>query len=451
VRPALEPQQQGYALVMFDERPAMRDSPPTESQDLRAAADDAGREEARQLETALAESRQRLQGIVEEYETSQEELRASNEELQSSNEELRSTLEELETSKEELQSMNEELQTVNQENRHKVEELAQLSSDLQNLMESTDIATLFLDRDLRILRFTPKIGELFNIRSADRGRTLSDFTNRLGYDGLASDAQKVLDKLVPIVREVQDDQHRWYLSRVLPYRSTEDRIEGIVITFVDITERVEAEAAHRQGEERFRALVDASAQMVWSTDALGNAVDDSPSWRRFTGRTFEQWQGTGWLDMIHPDDRELALQHWRQAVEAQSSLTHEERVFHAATGRYRWTSVRAVPLIDANRGVRGWVGMHIDVDEQKSGEQALRESEKRYRSIVSQNLAGILQTSISGRILWTNEQFGQRLGYPIEEMLRLELADLVHADDRELCKTAFQQMIERRTPCELDM
>jgi len=106
-------------------------------------------------------------------------MKASNEEMQSTNEELRSTMEELETSKE-LQSINEELQTVNQQNRHKVEELGQLSSDLQNLLIATDIATLFLDRDLRILRFTPKVGDLFNIRITDRGRPISDLTHRIG-------------------------------------------------------------------------------------------------------------------------------------------------------------------------------------------------------------------------------------------------------------------------------
>ena len=171
-------------------------------------------------------TRQRLQAIIEEYETGQEEMRASNEEMQSTNEELRSTMEELETSKEELQSINEELQTVNQENRHKVDELAQLSGDLQNLLTATNIATLFLDRQSRILRFTPQVGELFNIRVTDRGRPISDLTHRLGYDELQDDAKQVIDRLTPIEREVVDESGRWYLTRVMPYRSTADRIEG---------------------------------------------------------------------------------------------------------------------------------------------------------------------------------------------------------------------------------
>jgi two-component system CheB/CheR fusion protein len=121
------------------------------------------------LENERDAALQQTQSLIKDYENSREEMRSSNEEMQSTNEELRSTMEELETSKEELQSINEELQTVNQQNRHKVEELAQLSSDLQNLLAATDIATLFLDRDLRILRFTPRLGDLFRVRVIDQG------------------------------------------------------------------------------------------------------------------------------------------------------------------------------------------------------------------------------------------------------------------------------------------
>jgi two-component system CheB/CheR fusion protein len=235
VRPSLERDEDGFILVIFEEREI---SEPEE-----ASADPGKRDtqQVRVLQEELNVSRQRLQAIIEEYESSKEEMKASNEEMQSTNEELRSTMEELETSKEELQSINEELQTVNQQNRHKVEELGQLSSDLQNLLIATDIATLFLDRELRILRFTPKVGDLFSIRTTDRGRPISDLTHRLGYADLRRDAESVLSRLVPIERELQDDAGKWYLTRINAYRSNDDRIEGIVVTFIDITDRKDAE------------------------------------------------------------------------------------------------------------------------------------------------------------------------------------------------------------------
>jgi two-component system CheB/CheR fusion protein len=249
VRPSLEPEREGFVLILFEER-----EPPQEPSG--EPSSDTSSRRAEELESELGATRQRLQAVIEEHESSQEEMKASNEEMQSTNEELRSTMEELETSKEELQSINEELQTVNQQNRLKVEELAQMTGDLQNLLTATDIATLFLDRNLRILRFTPKLGELFNVRVSDHGRSIMDLTNRLGYSDLRADAEAVLNRLTPIEREVQDDAGRWYLTRVHPYRSTEDRIEGVVITFVDIESRKQAEERIRQAGLWAETIID---------------------------------------------------------------------------------------------------------------------------------------------------------------------------------------------------
>ncbi len=248
VGPTGTPESQGLMLVIFDEA------------DDAAQAHGDGAEAhlettTRELEAELEATRSRLQALVEEFESSQEEMRGSNEELQSANEELRSTMEELETSREELQSINEELQTVNQENRHKVDELSQLSSDLQNLLKVTDIATIFLDRSLRINRFTPRVGELFNVRHSDRGRPLSDLTHKLGYGGLLEDARAVLETLIPVEREVETDDSHWFLIRVMPYRTLDDRIEGVVITLVDVTTMKGIENALRENESRLEARV----------------------------------------------------------------------------------------------------------------------------------------------------------------------------------------------------
>ncbi|MFN7928756.1 MAG: PAS domain-containing protein [Blastocatellia bacterium] len=157
------------------------------------------------------------------------------------NEELRSAAEELETSKEELQSINEELTTVNQELKIKIEETTLASNNLQNLINSTDIGTVFLDRSFRVVLFTPAARQLFNLIPADYGRPLSDITHRLAYADLLHDAETVLEKLQPIEREVHTTDERTFLMRVLPYRTADDRIQGIVITFMDMTERKRSE------------------------------------------------------------------------------------------------------------------------------------------------------------------------------------------------------------------
>lgn len=290
LRPAQESGEDGFVLVIFEEhQPEEQDNHPTgqtspNAQEMGATSANvasAGHNAKRliDLEAEVNAARQRLQSTIEEYETSREEMKASHEEMQSTNEELRSTMEELETSKEELQSINEELQTVNQENRHKVEELSQLTGDLQNLFAATDIATLFLDRELRILRFTPKLAQLFNVRITDRSRPISDLTHRLGYAQLQEDACGVLASLIPVEREIQDDAGRWYLTRVLPYRSTENRIEGLVITFIEITARKLAETALLESQQRqsfllqlsdeLRPLMDPEAVQVKAARLLG--------------------------------------------------------------------------------------------------------------------------------------------------------------------------------------
>ncbi len=164
-------------------------------------------------------------------------MRAANEELQSINEEYRSTSEELETSKEELQSINEELQTVNAELKLKLEAVSRGHSDLQNLMAATDFGTLFLDAGLRIKRFTQPVTELISITPHDEGRPLADFAHRLEYGDLVKDAQAVLTHLAPITREVRSRTNRWFDVRLRPYRTVDDKIDGVVITFIDVTDR----------------------------------------------------------------------------------------------------------------------------------------------------------------------------------------------------------------------
>jgi len=221
------------------------------------------------LRSELSATQNHLATARAQYDTVTEELRASNEELQSINEEYRSTAEELETSKEELQSINEELQTLNNELKLKLDVVSRANNDLQNLMSATDVATLFLSPALRINRFTPTLAEIINVAPGDEGRPISDFTHRLDYDELARDARRVLANLAPLERTVHTKDGRWLLMRVRPYRTLEDKIDGMVVTFVDVTERQEAES---RWEQRQQLLVAELSHRVKNTLATVQAI-----------------------------------------------------------------------------------------------------------------------------------------------------------------------------------
>ncbi|CAM2153552.1 two-component system, chemotaxis family, CheB/CheR fusion protein [Pararobbsia alpina] len=239
-RPVHDPESNAdFVLVLFDE---VEDSM---ASDDKVAADSKRDPIIDELERELQRTKGQLQTTIEQSETSTEELKASNEELQAINEELRSATEELETSKEELQSINEELTTVNAELKSKVEETGKINDDLRNLIAANDIGTIFVDRNMRIKRFTPRATDVFSIIGSDIGRSLLDITHRLQYDRLADDAADAFETLRLIERELESNDGRWYLARFVPYRTTEDRIDGAVLSFIDITGR-------RRAEERLR-------------------------------------------------------------------------------------------------------------------------------------------------------------------------------------------------------
>ncbi len=244
VRPVLEATDpaRGYFLVLFENTGEIPGQLP--------GGVGAAEPVARQLEEELIRVKAQLQTTTHQHELQAEALKASNEELQAMNEELRSAAEELETSKEELQSINEELTTVNQELKVKIDEVSLSSDNLRNLINSTSIATLFLDRSLRVNLFTPITQTIFNLIPSDYGRPLTDITHRLTYDHLVEDAQRVLTSLQVQEREVATTEGRVFILRILPYRTATDRINGIVLTFVDITQRQLAEAALKESDRR---------------------------------------------------------------------------------------------------------------------------------------------------------------------------------------------------------
>jgi two-component system CheB/CheR fusion protein len=267
------PQVQGMALVVFQDIPA----PPNPKADAPGRVRTRGSRTAQHAEE-LAHAREEIRVLREEMQASQEELRSANEELQSTNEELQSaneelqsTNEELTTSKEELQSLNEELQTVNAELQSKVEELSNASSDMKNLLDSTDIATVFLDPRMRVRRFSSPATRLIKLIPSDIGRPLSDIASDLAYPELQADAQEVLRTLAFSEKAVPTDDGRWYAVKILPYRTLDNRIDGVVITFTDITasKALEAELRRHASPEDFNVVV---ASPLWAQGAYGGLV-----------------------------------------------------------------------------------------------------------------------------------------------------------------------------------
>ena len=214
-----------------------------------------------------------LQSSLEELETSSEELKSSNEEMQSMNEELQSSNEELETSKEELQSINEELSTVNAELQVKVADLARANNDMNNLLAGTSIGTVFVDHQLRILRFTPAASAIINLIPSDVGRPVSHLvSNLVGYNTLVADVTSVLNTLVGKAVEVQTIEGRYYTLRILPYRTLENVIEGAVMTFADITE---IKAAEVEKGARAAELVIANKELAFQNEEKGKRVTEA--------------------------------------------------------------------------------------------------------------------------------------------------------------------------------
>ncbi len=226
------------------------------------------------LEQEVKQLRETVQTTREEMQTSQEELKSANEELQSTNEELQSTNEELTTSKEEMQSLNEELQTVNAELQAKVDELSRANNDMKNLLNSTDIATLFLDDALRVRRFTTQAAKLIKLIPGDVGRPITDIASDLLYPELAEEVAEVLRTLVFAERPINSRDGRWFTARVMPYRTLENRINGVVVTFVDITVAKKLEAELRQTrDELMMRLAGQTAESAPPGPAPGPAED----------------------------------------------------------------------------------------------------------------------------------------------------------------------------------
>ena len=362
------------------------------------------------LEQELRTTRAQLMSTIDELEVANEEMKSSNEEYQSVNEELQSSNEELETSKEEMQSINEELQTINVEMIGKNDMLTHLNSDIKNLLESTDIATLFLDEDLRINNFTRGIAEIFSVRDADIGRPITEIVSLLDYSALAADVKLVLRKLAPTQRPVKlKDQSMSFEMRIRPYRTVNNMITGVVCTFVDVTLRDKIEAAIREREMQFHALAESIPQLAWIMDATGNIFWFNQRWFDYTNTTLDDMKGQGWRSVHDPAELDRVVKHLKHCVETGQ---HWEDTFplRGADGKFRWFLSRAQPIRDESGKIVRWFGTNTDIEDQRRSEDMrellLRELDHRVKNLFS-IVGGMI--SLSARSAGTPQELAQTL------------------------------------------
>jgi two-component system CheB/CheR fusion protein len=486
------------ALVLFLDGGTPASAAPTAER----SGDAGATEETRRLRGELAVTQERLSASRNEYEQAIQDLRAANEELQSINEEYRSTAEELETSKEELQSINEELQTVNAELKNKFEGISSAHNDLQNLMAATEIGTLFLDREMRIKLFTPPIASHFNITEADIGRAITNFTHRLDYVGLEQDAKGVLSSLMPMEKEMRTTNDRWLMMRLRPYRTLDNRIEGVVVTFTDITGRKEAEEAlakelrapmvrlQRLNPSGFEtdnltapleAVLDAAMDLLGADFGNVQLYDSaSKKLRIAVQRNFEQ----PFLDHFREVDAQsgsacgMALAKGQQVAieDVEKEPAFQPSLAAARAAGYR--AVQSAPLL----GSSGPVGMlsvqfreprhfseHnirlLDICARYAADaittyqlqEALRRSEKRLRQVLETDAVGVILFDAMGTIIDANPAFLQMTGHARSEiearkltwrgMTPPEWISQLETALRELEETGFISPHERELQC----
>jgi PAS domain S-box-containing protein len=341
------------------------------------------------------------------------------------NEEMRSAAEELETSKEELQSINEELTSVNQELKIKIDELAHANDDLRNLMNSTRIGTVFLNRELRVQLFTPRARDIFNLIPADVGRGLSDITSKLHDDGLIKDAERVIETLQPLERTVRTKDGLAFLMQITPYRTTEDRIDGVVLAFTDITERYRAEEQFR------RAIEDAPIPVIMHAED-GEVLQISRTWTSLTGYSIAEVPTFDtWLTHAYGEGANEVRNHMHELVKDRRRTLNVELPIRTRDGDLRYWIFNASSPGSLRDGRRFFVGMAVDITERKHAERFFRESDARLELMMeSVEDYAIMMLDAEGHIEMWNPGAERVFGYTAQEVTGQYFAIIFTPEDR---------------------
>jgi two-component system, chemotaxis family, CheB/CheR fusion protein len=403
-RPILEQiSMRGLIMVVFEETATPTQekacSKPTPVKQRRGRSID-------ELEQELQYNRESLQTTIEELETSNEELKSTNEELQSTNEELQSTNEELETSKEELQSLNEESATVNAELQARIDELSKTNDDMKNLLDSTEIATVFLDTDLRVSRFTARATDLIPLTAADVGRPIQHLASTLIDTDLAEYGCKVLKDLAVREREVKSRDDQCYTMRARPYRTTSNVIDGVVITFDDITELKQAEAMLETQRIFQKAVLDSTANGIVACDQNGVLTFFNRAAGEFHGLPVEPISPEEWsihYDLYEVDgETPLDLEHIPLVRALKDKTVSNAECVIAPKGRpARTVSVTGQKLVDSHGNDLGAVVSMNDITISRQGQLKSQRNEQLLRAAVDTSPLGLVVAHVDSKARYT--------------------------------------------------
>lgn len=427
----LPPMPRGGKLVLVSFEPGLSSGKTSQSAVREEPVETNSGERA--LQEELVSMRAELRNTVEHLETANEELKAANEEATSMNEELQSTNEELETSKEELQSFNEELNTVNSQLQHKISELESTTNDLNNLLVGSDTATLFLDEKLAVKWFAPATKELFDLVTSDIGRPIAHFARKFSDENLLLDAETVLRKLTTIESEVPSDAGRWYLRRMLPYRTRDNRIAGVVVTFNDITDRRAAAQAMNDARLYAEAIVGSVPQPLLVLDAQMRVQSANPAFYDLFRVSAKETEGSVLYDLGNGQWDISRLRSLLDEVLSKNQAVADYEVEH----EFRDIGRRCM-LLNARKLAQG-VGRDElillaveDITERKHAEELAG----RLAAIVESSDDAILGKTIDGIVTSWNVGAEQLFGYRPDEIVGKSVMNLVppdrHDEERDI-------------------
>ena len=424
--------EESFFLVLFDD---VSSAAAHLRQTIELSATPEGREDVKsgqilELKEELEASKQYLQTVIETQEATNEELRSAMEEVQSSNEELQSTNEELETAKEELQSSNEELTTLNDELKNRNQALARLNDNITNITRNVDPAVVMVDCNLKIRFFTPSAQKILNFVPSDAGLPISNVNLAISVPDLEKTISEVITTLNAVNKEVCDHNGRSYEMRVRPYITEENKIDGAVLSFIDVDVLKKHEDELRGEEEKYRTLAENSPDIIARLDRNLRYLYINSSFEKTTGIPSKNFVGKTSQEIPLPPKFAETWTRILQNVFQTGKEQKGEFEFPSKDGAKCYQYV-IVPEFAVNGAVETLLSILKDVTERKKAEEALAESEQKYRTIVETAAEGIVIAKPDGTHIFVNNRLAQMFGYSTDELLRKSSFELMSEEEQK--------------------